>query len=314
MRHQAALYAIGLLTQHEAHCFELHLEECPVCRAELAKLLLASAQIGLAVKEESPPEGLRERLAARIDSPRRDQPLSDLPEKHEPAPAPPSDEPRKSTKPGEKPEPAKKTFSIPAVTPIQLEPPPRSRKAVIFIHAIMYAILAALGAYAFYLWQNVEQENFEFQSLIAAAEDNRADLTRQLESQRENAEELKKFQDMFHDPSMRVARLKDRPSSPDHTGAVLWNSLTGNITVIGTFNPAPAGMVYRLWFSAPSGRIFVGPLPSDRTGRILTVVKLNQDSLAASSNITAIVTLESESDVSTRTEPATPWIASGRVE
>ena len=312
MRHQAALYVIGLLTQHEAHCFELHLEDCPICRAELSKLLLTSSQIGLAVKEEEPPQGLRERLAAHIDLSRRDQPLSDLPEKHEPAYIPSSDEPVKTQKPGIKTEPAKKIFSIPVAAPMPY--PPRSRKAVFFIHAFIYAILAALGAYAFYLWQNVEKEIFELHSRIAVAEANRVDLTRQLESQREDMEKLERFQEMFHNPSVRVARLKGRPSSPNQTGAVMWNTLTGDITVIGTFDPVPEGMVYQFWFSASSERIYVGRLTSDRNGRILTTVKLNQYSLTASSGITAIMTLESENDLSSRADPATSWVASGKIE
>ena len=310
MRHQAALYALGLLTQHEAHCFELHLEDCPVCRAELAKLLLASTQIGLAVNEENPPEGLRERLAARIDSSLRDNPLPVLPERQEAAPASPPAEPVKTPKPEAKPETAKKAISIATAAPI----PPRSRKAAVFIHAIMYAVIVALGVYAFYLWQNVEKEKFELQSRIEAAETSQADLLRQLESQRENVGKLERFQDMFHNPSVRVARLKGQASSPDHTGAVIWNNLTGDITVIGTLDPAPAGMVYRLWLSSPSEKISAGRLASDRNGRILTAVKFNHDSLAASSGVTAIVTLESEKDLSTRTEPATPWIASGKIE
>ena len=314
MRHQAALYALGLLTQHEAHCFELHLEECPVCRAELSKLLLASTQIGLAVKEIEPPQGLRERLAALIDSSPRNQPIPDLYEKQEVSPAPPPAEPAKTPKPEKKTGPAKNPFFISASAPNPPDTPPRSRKAAFFIHYMIYVIIIALGAYAFYSWQNVEQEKSELKSLIAAVEDNQADLTRQLDSQRENAERLERFQDMFHNPSVRVARLRGQPSSPDNAGAVLWESLTGDITVIGTFDPAPVGMVYRLWLSAPSERIAVGRLTSDRNGRILTVVKLNQDGFAASSSITAIVTLESENDLSTRTEPATPWIASGKIE
>ncbi|MDR0843159.1 MAG: anti-sigma factor [Acidobacteriota bacterium] len=64
VRQRASLYALGLLTQHEALSFELHLEECLVCRAELEKIEHAVAKIGLAVDEVEPPEQLRERLRA----------------------------------------------------------------------------------------------------------------------------------------------------------------------------------------------------------------------------------------------------------
>ena len=313
MRHQAALYALGLLTQHEAYCFELHLEECRVCRAESAKLLLASAQIGLAVKEEEPTEGFRERLAARIDSSPRNKPLPGLPEKQEPAPVAPPFKPVKTPKTEKKTEPAKKNLSIPAIAPMPPAPPPRSRKTAFFKHAIIYAIFAALCAYAYYLWQNNEEDKIELQSLKESAENAQSDLKRQLESQRENTVKLERFQELLSDPYTRVTRLKGQASTPDIAGAVLWNILTDDITVIGAFNPAPAGMFYRLWLSSPSEMFSVGQLPSDN-GRVFTTVKLNQGSLAASSGITAIVTLESESDVSTRTEPAEPWVASGKIE
>ena len=301
-RQQAALYALGLLTQHEAHCFELHLEECLTCRAEFAKLLLASAQIGLAIKEEAPPEGLRERLAARIDSPRRNKRLSGLPEKQESV---------KTIEPEKKPEPTKINAPISVYAPKPLAPP-RSRKAAFVIQAIIYVLFAALGVYAFYYRQSVEKEKSELRVRIESSEDSLTDLRRQLELQRENADKLERFQEMFRTHSVRIARLNGQPST-NHTGAVLWDDLTDDITVIGAFDPAPAGKVYLLWFSTPSERIFVGPLPSDRNGRVLTVIKLNQN-MNAATDVMAIVTLESENDSSARTTPTAPWIASGRVE
>ena len=64
VRQQASLYALSLLTQNEARGFELHLEECTICRTELEKIEHAVAKIGLAAEETEPPPHLRERLLA----------------------------------------------------------------------------------------------------------------------------------------------------------------------------------------------------------------------------------------------------------
>ena len=318
-RQQSALYALGLLSQHEAHCFELHLEECSVCREEFGRLLITAAQIGLAVKEEEPPEGFRERLVARIDSSPQDRLFSDSPsdspKEEDPEPSPVPDEPEQALDPEKIIEPAKKDVAVFVNTPV-LTTQPHSRKAAFVIHAIVYALLAALAAYAFYSWQSAEKEKSQLHGWIESSEDNLSDLRRQFDQlvlQLANTEKLVRFQEMFYKPSVRVARLKGQPSTPDNTGVVLWDGITGDITVVGMFEPAPAGKIYQLWFFVSSERIFVGPLPSDRNGHISTVIRFNQ-SMTATSGIIATVTLESEEDASVRTAPAGPWSATGRVE
>ena len=287
VRQQAALYALDLLTQHEARCFELHLEECSVCRVELDKLLLAAAQIGLAVKEEEPPYDFGERLAARIDWSPRAELLSEFSEE-------------------KKSEPEKKNSSKSADRP-------RSRKTATVVHTIIYIFI--LAAFAFYAWQATVKERLRLQNHIESSNDDLADLRRQLDTQRENTEKLGNFLELFNKPSVRIARLTGQPATPNNTGAVFWDSLTDDITVVGVFTPTPAGEIYQLWFETSSGTTSVGLLPSDESGHIFTVTKLNQSVNAASSDtgIMAVVTLESESDSSERIEPEGSWIAIGRI-
>lgn len=314
-RQQSALYALGLLTQHEAHCFELHIEECSVCREEFARLLLTAAQIGLAVKEEEPPEGFRERLAARIDSSTRPGLVSDSPQKQVSAPRPAHKEPAKTFKPEKKAAPASKNAFVPANAP-GLTEQPRSGKTAFVIHAVVYVLLAAFTAFSFYSWQTAEKEKSRLHSRIDSAEDNASDLKWRLDQmspQLVNAERLERFQEMFRKPSVRVARLKGQPLTPDNTGIVVWDGLTGDIMVVGRFAPAPAGKVYQLWFFVSSERISVGTLTSDRNGYISTIIRFNQ-SMTETSGITAIATLESAEDLPVLTAPAGPWSAGGRVE
>ena len=308
-RQQAALYTLGLLTQHQAHCFELHLEECPVCRAEFGKLLLAVAQIGLAVKEEEPPRGFRERLEALIDSSRLPENIVGSPEetisKKEPGP-------EKKLAPPKKNEPEKSIFSASPGTPMSTAQP-RSGKKAFVIHTIIYVIFAALAVFAFHTWQSIENENAWMQNRIESLNDNLADLRQQLELGLEDTERLEYFFKLFRNPFVRIARLKGPLSTPENTGVVFCDSLAGEIAVIGTFAPAPPEMVYQLWFTTPSGRTHIGMLPSDKTGNIFTAIKFNH-SMSAFSGATAIVTLESENDLQIRTAPTEPWSASGRVE
>lgn len=312
-RQQAALYTLGLLTQHEAHCFELHLDECFVCREEHAKQMSATAQIGLAIKEEKPPNGLSERLAERIDSSTHTNYFPDLPQNHEPAAV--LYESEKSIDSEKRTESWRKNFYVPTYNPDQ-EESLRPDRTTFITHVVAYATLSILVILGIYIWLTSYQEKTELRHRLEASEDGRAELKwqlDQLEPVLENAEKLGKFQEMLHKPSVRIARLKGQPSTPDDTGTVLWDSIDNNILVVGTFEPAPEGKVYHLWFSVSSERISVGPLQSDIFGSIFTSINLDRH-ISATSIITAIITLESESDLSIRKEPAWPWSATGRLD
>lgn len=68
MQELTALYALGSLSQREAHGFELHLQEgCASCEADLRRFEITLTGIGLDTEEAGPPEYLRDLLSARID-------------------------------------------------------------------------------------------------------------------------------------------------------------------------------------------------------------------------------------------------------
>ncbi len=67
LREQAALYALGALTQLEARAFKEHLEEdCAVCRDEVLAFESVVADLGFAAADEAPSAGVRARLAERL--------------------------------------------------------------------------------------------------------------------------------------------------------------------------------------------------------------------------------------------------------
>src|SRR5262249_39888967 len=67
IKEQAALYALGALSQIEAHAFENHLADgCQVCQAEVSGFDSVVGELGLAAPAASPPAHLRGLLTARI--------------------------------------------------------------------------------------------------------------------------------------------------------------------------------------------------------------------------------------------------------
>jgi anti-sigma-K factor RskA len=74
------LYVLGLLDLDEVRRVERHLDECPVCRAEVQSYRPVSDQLVLAAPLAAPPASLHTRLVSRIAA---------LPAAAPPAPAPP---------------------------------------------------------------------------------------------------------------------------------------------------------------------------------------------------------------------------------
>jgi anti-sigma-K factor RskA len=67
VKEQAALYALGALSQIEARRFESHLaDNCGVCKAELSQFEEVVGALGLDAPEVAPPPDLRARLLERI--------------------------------------------------------------------------------------------------------------------------------------------------------------------------------------------------------------------------------------------------------
>jgi anti-sigma factor ChrR (cupin superfamily) len=68
MRERAALYALGALTQHEAHAFESHLaESCEFCETELQEFTSVADALAFAPAEQEPRAELGTELLARIN-------------------------------------------------------------------------------------------------------------------------------------------------------------------------------------------------------------------------------------------------------
>lgn len=70
----AALYSLGVLTQHEARAFEEHLSEgCQTCADELESFELTVGALGFGSSEAEPPVGMRDQLLSRVAESSSDQ-------------------------------------------------------------------------------------------------------------------------------------------------------------------------------------------------------------------------------------------------
>ncbi|HKP21810.1 MAG TPA: anti-sigma factor [Thermoleophilaceae bacterium] len=64
-------YLLGALNDLERHAFERHLRDCDECREELERLRPAAEALPGSVKQLEPPPGLKRRLMAEVEPPRR---------------------------------------------------------------------------------------------------------------------------------------------------------------------------------------------------------------------------------------------------
>lgn len=69
LRDRIALYVLGGMQEAEILDFDEHLASCEVCREEVATLRPVADQLLLTAPEVEPPEGLRERVLARVRQP-----------------------------------------------------------------------------------------------------------------------------------------------------------------------------------------------------------------------------------------------------
>jgi len=243
---QAALFALGSLTQHEARAFEAHLAEgCSICQAELRRQEDLVASLALAAPAAEPSPYVRDILLARIE--REEQPPVVRPakagERVEPRPVPP-----------------------------RATPQPRS---TVLPWAIAAALALAAAASYFYTRQQAEQQ---IQAERGRGEDARAEWQRRraaLEADNLRArQELEELKAGLGSPGVRLVALKGQKEIPEASAQIYWDTARSRWIVAANLPPAPAGKVYQLWFvlAAPDAPVSAGLIRTDNAGRAITSV------------------------------------------
>lgn len=280
----AALYALGALSQQEAHAFDLHLREgCLACYAELEQFDQMVGVMGSAAVPVSPPSYLRDILAVRI-------------EKEAPEFLPASGSvipfPEKAGPIHRMPDSAASSFS-----------------RMLLPWAAAAALLIAL-AYTLTAWRS------ERQSLRAALDQekgrssetlrNNKELKEQLAREAASSAELAQINSVLGSPQWRTISLAGQGPAPHFSARVYWDVQGNRWVVSADLPPAPKGKVYQLWFITPAAKISAGLISPDKTGHGFAVVPFPS---SVAQLVAAAITLEPEGG---SPQPTMPIYALGK--
>ena len=280
----AALFSLGILTQHEADSFEAHIREgCPVCEAEHYKFKHIAAEIGLAVNEADAPDYVRELILARIE--------------RQPSEKTPAVESEKEETPAETPPAA-------VYRPIILSNPPEKQRSIfLWVLMVLFAVAAGVAFYAFYSEQVV---NDRLRTDIDYERSQRQDLQTLLDQKKDTPKELEEILSVVSKPETRIFHLAGFPPVQAASGAILWDVLRNKCLIFGYIPPAPRGKTYQLWFlTSTNEKIPSGLLEPNPDGRLYGWFPIPEDI----SSLTIVITCEPEGGSKI---PTLPYYAIGR--
>jgi len=289
IRELAALYALGSLTQHEARSFEIHMREgCGVCEGEYRKFARTIAELGFASEEVAAPDYLRDLLLARVE--REREPVATVANKIQ----------------AKRPELPKETPAPPPAAPF-MRPQPRRERPHIAPWVLSFLLLA-LAIASYFLLKTARDENNQLQAKLTAAQMDAEELKKQIEEQEKSSSRLEQILAALRRPEARIARLIGQAATPNHAGAVLWDTKEAECLIIGAFDATPEGKVYQLWFFSPTQKIPVGLIYPDLQGRVFATLRVPEEAAGATA---AVVTLEPDNGSQI---PTAPYCAAGRID
>jgi anti-sigma-K factor RskA len=289
VRELAALYALGSLTQHEAHGFEVHIKEgCAACEAELRRFERTVAGIGFASDEVKAPQYIRDQLIARIEKEPQFSGATAAPvreEKIEPPKRKPSRPPRTSS--------------------VLFSPQQKDSSGYLWLYVAAFAVLLILGITIYSLY-SARKTNAELEASLSATKADLSDLNILLDSQEGKNARLEQIPSIIEKPDVRIARLVELISGGSSLGAVLWDPEQNHCLLLASLPPAPPGNVYQLWFVRAASQVSAGTIHTDPMGRIFMEVSVPEAAIGAQS---VLITIESENGSQI---PTRPYYAAGR--
>lgn len=296
IREIAALFSLGVLTQHEAQSFQTHLHEgCPVCEAEYHRFRHIAAEIGLSANEVPAPDYICELILARID---REMP-EEAAEAETDTETEPEKEPEKEPEIAREPE---KVVPKPSAKPVLTQPPAERPTVFPWILAAIFAVIAVI---TFFAYRSQQSEISRLNRENASLETDYKDLEALYDIQKGRRGELEQIISAVSKPETRILHLAGMSPAPTASGAMLWDAQKNRCLVFGYMPPVPQGKAYQLWFMTPSANIPSGLLKPDPSGRIYEEFPVPADI----SSMTMVITREPESGSKV---PTTPYYAIGR--
>lgn len=300
---QAALYALGALSQHEARTFEAQLRDGDVqAETELESFEKVVGAMGYAAEPVEPPAYVLDVLTARLKKePQMPAPLQTLqfPESRNAfaQPIAGSDahlEPSSSTHPQN-------------VSPFPAVKPARQSSVLSFIPwalAAMFAVCAIVGVWT---WRNAKLESDALKNQVALVKSETDKLSQQLLQENDKTYELARINQALRSPNSRVIELAGQEVAPSATANIFWDTSSNQWVVAANLPPAPEGKVYQLWFVTAEAKISAGLIKTDNKGHAFTVLEVPKDlaNLAA-----AAITLE---PVGGSAQPTMPIYTVGKI-
>ncbi len=289
IRELAALYALGSLTQHEAHSFEMHIKEgCAACEAELRRFKRTVAGIGFATEEINAPDHIREQLMARLEKESPSRTTTDAPVQ------------QKET------EPPEREFSPPSRTaPAMFRSQQKDSSSFLWLYVAAFVFLVILGTTIYALY-SAREANAQLEANLIAVNSDFDNLNILLDSQKEKNAQLEQILSVIAKPETRIARLVEQTPDRSSLGAIVWDTEQNHCLLLGSLPPAPSGKVRQLWFIKPAARVSAGVIPVDPRGRIFTEISVPESAAGASS---ILITMEPENGSQV---PTSPYYAAGR--
>lgn len=270
---QAALYALGALSQHEARAFERQLQEGDrEAQNQLASFEKVIEALGYSTTPVQPPAYLFDVLTARIQ--------------------------REAQQPSAEavPFPGKRLDVAPLAPQQNASPSPgnvvefkRRSPVMSFMPWALAASLAVCSLLALFAWRNARKETADLQNQVATVRNDAAILQQKVTEDSQYVYELGKINETLRASAHRVIDMPGQEAAPTSAARVYWNESSKQWVVAADLPPAPEGKVYQLWFVTPQAKISAGLLKTDNRGHGFAVVNVpaNVTNIAA-----AAITLE----------------------
>jgi anti-sigma-K factor RskA len=241
LRELSGGYVLGVLDEPERRAFELHLETCATCAAEVRDFTAVASALPLDVPQVDPPAALRERVL------------------------------RAATRPAPQPAVIDPIAKGPAGRALNTERErPRRERLLALLSAAAVVIAVALGAYAISLQRRIAA----LEEQVRSAADRAAQSQQQLVQLRAAADLSTQARRILAADDLRRLDLAGTRAAPAASGRAYWSQREGLVVACANLPATDAGQVYQLWVIPPGGSpIDAGLLELQPDGRALTLAK-----------------------------------------
>jgi anti-sigma-K factor RskA len=233
IKDQAALYALGALSQIEARAFENHMADgCDVCRAEVAEFDGVVGVLGLGAPAASPPAYLRDLLTERI-----------------------AKEPRNVFTT----QTSRTSYSPGAMVP------PAARRSP-WVTALPWAVAACLAIVAVSSVLSLRRIITSTNQEIAQMRLDFLHINEVLVRERQQNTEHLQVISVLEKPGSSHIFLLAQKDTPPSKANVYWDKQANRWLVAADMAPAPVGKIYQLWFLTKAPPKSAGLIKTDEAG------------------------------------------------